>query len=79
MKMEACFDPIYAQDGGRKVALTDADIIKSVLDAVLARADLVFQGDDGVVIYRPVDCPTNRGHGRLYIQLSRSGDQSMQQ
>ena len=68
MKIQAQFHPIYAQGAGRNVAIADADIVKTILEAVIARADLVFQGEDGIVTYRTT-ANSQEGRGRLNIQL----------
>lgn len=69
MKIEAQFHPIYAQGASINVAIAEKDIVKTVLSAVVARADLVFHGEDGIVVYRPLGDIAKHGRGRLNIQL----------
>ena len=69
MKIEPQFHPIYVQDAGMNVAITEKDIIKYILDAIVARADLVFCGEDGCVTYRPLDITSEHRRGWLNIQL----------
>lgn len=71
MKLEIQFNPIYAQDAGMDIAVTDEMCVKLIIDAVIARADLVFQGDDGVVTYQPVPSVFNRGKGHLNIHCKK--------
>ena len=71
MKLEIQFNPIYAQDAGMDIAVTDEMCVKLIIDAVIARADLVFQGDDGVVTYQPVPSASNRRKGHLNIDCKQ--------
>lgn len=71
MKLEIQFNPIYAQDAGMDIAVTDEMCVKMIIDAVIARADLVFQGDDGVVTYQPAPGVSNRGKGHLNINCKK--------
>ena len=76
VKLETQFDPIYAQDAGKNIAVTDEMCLKMIIEVVVSRADLMFQGEDGVVIYRPsVNASSvnasNGGKGHLNIDCNK--------
>ena len=71
MKLEIQFNPIYAQDAGMNIAVTDEMCVTTIIAAVVARADLVFQGDDGDVVYQPVPHASCRGNGHLNIDCKK--------
>lgn len=71
MKLKIQFNPIYAQNAGMNISVTDEMCVKTIIDAVLARADLVFQGDDEVVVYQPVPDAANREKGHLNINCKK--------